>query len=278
MSFTYSAALLFFFTAINCLVLFPLCFLVCLVASQRWRKQTSSRTSRQTDVITYHQLATELLSILGWIISICGFYTHLESVMEVGLYLTSFGMQMNFHLLACVERYLAVVHPVTYLKLKKRHWILTRNVIICWAWLISFGINLLLFQEKSVSVSAVLVCALVSICAVVLFFSISALIVLIRSRPGHRSGRRELLEKSKRRPFYTILSIMAALLFRLGGYILAISAFGLAQLDINAVCGILLSVSWFCLPSGLVLPLLFLHSAGKLTCWKSKKKLDHKNK
>lgn len=263
---------LFFYTATNCIVLLPLCLFVCFVAFQRWREQTFSRTNRPTDLLTYHQLVTELLSIFGWIISIGGFYTRLMGMIRAGLYLTSFGMQMNFHLLACVERYLAVVQPITYLKLKKRHWILTINIIIFWAWLISFGINSLMFQDKSLLISKIVISVLVLVIAIVLFCSISTLGVLIRSRPGDRSGRRRHSEKSKLRAFYTIMSIMAVLLVRLGGYILAISVYALSQLDEATVYGILLSGPWFCLPSGLVLPLLYLHRVGKLTCCIDKQK------
>lgn len=266
-----SVVLLFFCTATNCIILLPLCLFVCFVAFQRWRQQTSNRTNRPSDLITYHQLATELLSIFGWIISICGFYTRLRYMIITGLYLTAFSMQINFHLLACVERYLAVVHPVTYLNLKKRHWILTRNIIICCAWLFSFGMNSLMFQEESVPTSLVLISVFVLIIATVSFCSISTLNVLIRSRPGDNFGRREHLEKSKLRAFYTIISIMAGLLIRLGGYILVISVFALSQLDERTMCGILLAGPWFCLPSGLVLPLLFLHRVGKLTCCIGKK-------
>lgn len=267
-----TVVLLFFYTATNCILLLPLCLFVCFVAFQRWRQQTTSRTNRPTDLITYHQLLAELLSISGWIISILSLYTRLMGMIRVGIYLSSFGMQMNFHLLACVERYLAVVHPISYLRLKERHWILTRNIIIFWTWMISFGINFLLFMEKSVLISIITICAFVLIIANVLFCSISALSVLIRSRPGDRSGRREHVGKSKLRAFYSIMSIMAVLLVRLGGYILAISVYALSQLDETTVCGILLSAPWFCLPSVLVLPLLFLHRAGKLTCCFEKKK------
>lgn len=118
----------------------------------------------------------------------------------------------------------------------------------------------------------VMISVTVLIIAIVLFCSISVLGVLIRARPGDRSGRREHLEKSKRRAFYTITSIMAVLLVKLGGYILALSVYALSQLDETTVCAILLSEPWFCLPSGLVLPLLFLHRVGKLTCCIDKKK------
>lgn len=261
-----AVVLLFFYNATNCILLLPLSLFIYFVAFQRWRQQTFNRTNRPSDLITYHQLATELLSNFGWIIFICGFYTRLRYMIRTGLYLTAFSMQMIFHLLACVERYLAVVHPVTYLNLKKRHWVLSRNIIICCAWLFSFGMNLLMFQEKSVPTSLILFSVLVLMIAIVLFCSVSTLNVLIRSRPGDSFGRREHLEKSKLRAFFTIISITAALLTRLGGYILVISVFALSQLDERTMCGTLLAGPWFCLPSGLVLPLLFLHRVGKLTC------------
>lgn len=260
------------FSATNCLVLLPLCLFVFFLGFQRWRQQTSSMTNSPSDLITYHQLATELLGIIGWIICFCGFYTHLEDMMKAGLYLTSFGMQMNFHLLACIERYLAVVHPIAYLKLKKRRWILTRNVLLCYAWLTSFGINILVFQEKSIATSICVICVLVLVILIVFFCSMSVISVLIHSRPGDRSGRIEHVDKSKQRACYTIMFIMVALLSRLGGYVMVTSVYiSSSQLAEMTMCGIMLSGLWFSLPSGLVLPLLFLHRAGKLPCCRDSK-------
>lgn len=260
------------FSATNCLVLLPFCFFVFFLGFQRWRQQTSSMTNSPSDLITYHQLATELLSIIGWILSFCGFYTHLEDMMKAGLYLATFGMQMNFHILACIERYLAVVHPTVFLKLKKRRWILNRNVLLCYYWITSFGINVLLFQEKSIPTHICVICVLVVVIAIVFFCSMSVLSALIHSRPGDRSGRIECVDKSKLRACYTIIFIMVALLFRLGGYVIVTSVLmSSSHLAKTTTCGILLSGWWISLPSGLVLPLLFLHRAGKLPCCRDSK-------
>lgn len=258
--------MIFLYTAINCLVLLPLCLFIFFLGFQRWRQQTACVTENTSDLLTFHQLATEVMSIIGWLASCCGFYTHLQEVMMVGLYLSTFGMQMSFHLLACIERYLAVVHPITYLRLKQRRWILIRNACICYAWLNSFGVSIVMFLETSIYVSVCVLCVLALIVAIVFFCSLSVLGVLIRSRPGDSSGRRQHVEKSKLRAFYTILSIMTALIFKLGAYILVTSIDASPQFAETTRCGILLSGFWFSLPSALVLPLLFLQRAGKLRC------------
>lgn len=46
--------------------------------------------------------------------------------------------QTLFHLLTCVERYLAVVYPITYLSLRKAQWVRIRNVTIICVWLMCF--------------------------------------------------------------------------------------------------------------------------------------------
>ncbi|KAM7366555.1 hypothetical protein PAMP_015988 [Pampus punctatissimus] len=70
------------------------------------------------------------------------------------------------------------------------------------------------------------------------------------------------------RAFYTIMAIMVALLLRFGGHLLVLSIHATLAVKQSVRCGVLVSGVWFCIPSSLVLPLLFLHRAGKLLCSK----------
>ncbi|KAI9531410.1 hypothetical protein NQZ68_041621 [Dissostichus eleginoides] len=86
-----------------------------------------------------------------------------------------------FHLLTCVERYLAVVHPITYLGLRQGGGVRIRNISI----------------------------------------GISVLYVLKRPGPGEVGGNRKRVDQSKQRAFYTILSITGVILLRFGGNLIS---------------------------------------------------------
>ncbi|KAK2899520.1 hypothetical protein Q8A73_012649 [Channa argus] len=106
----------------NILLLFPLLLSVFYLGLQRWMKQRSgSATSvmSQSDFFTYNMAALELISILGsWLYRFGSYVDGLQQFGKSFLYTTS-PAQSLFHLFTCVERYLAVVHPITYLGLKQ---------------------------------------------------------------------------------------------------------------------------------------------------------------
>ncbi|XP_036969052.1 trace amine-associated receptor 1-like [Acanthopagrus latus] len=108
----------------------PLFIHVLCLGYQQWKKQRSSSTF--CDTITYHSIAMQLNEVLGIILFICGHYIKFPEMMPVGLCvwsLTSLG-QALFQLLTCVIRYLAVVHPITYMGLRRadRVWIRNFNI------------------------------------------------------------------------------------------------------------------------------------------------------
>ncbi|KAI3376422.1 hypothetical protein L3Q82_016443 [Scortum barcoo] len=89
----------------------PLSIFILHLGHQRWRQQRSFKTTSHSDFFTLHMAALELISELG----------------------------SAFHILTCVERYLAVVHPVTYLGLKQSGGIRIRNISTGCVWLLCFG-------------------------------------------------------------------------------------------------------------------------------------------
>ena len=99
----------------------------------------------------------------------------------------------------------------------------------------------------------------------VFFFSLSVLSTLNRPGPGKR-GDRERVDQSKQRAFYTIVAILGALVLRFIGSLIWAVMF---ELELSTRCLIMALTSWINLPSSLVLPLLFLHRAGKLLCCKN---------
>ncbi|KAL3050876.1 hypothetical protein OYC64_001198 [Pagothenia borchgrevinki] len=169
---------IFIFTALYVvyILLVPLFIFVLYIGFQQWRKQGSAATTSHTDVFTCHMVILELIGVVGDTMYCYGIYTDGQFIIEVGLGLFAVVSpgQTLFHLLTCVERYLAVVHPVIYLRLRQGVGVRIRNISI----------------------------------------GISVLFVLIRPGPGEGGGNRERVDQSKQRAFYTIMTIMAVLLLR----------------------------------------------------------------
>ncbi|KAI9531408.1 hypothetical protein NQZ68_041619 [Dissostichus eleginoides] len=197
------------------ILLIPLFIFVLYIGFQRWRKRGSATTTSHTDVFTFHMVILEIIGVVGNAFYCHNLYTHDPVTGQVGNYVLSAISpgQTLFHLLTCVERYLAVVHPVIYLRLRQGAGVRIRNISI----------------------------------------GISVLFVLIRPGPGEGGGKRERVDQSKQRALHTMMAITAAL---------SASSPLVAKCDIALV---IWSVYWFTLPSSLVLPLLFLQRAGKLS-------------
>nr|XP_046237029.1 uncharacterized protein LOC124054728 [Scatophagus argus] len=261
------------FTIISNLFLLPLYIFVLYVGVQRWQQSASNTTMSHSDLFTYHMVFIELLSVVGSILTYCGLQADQPQMVMVGMclfFINSSG-QTLFHILTCVERYLAVVHPITYLSLKKAKWIRIRNVTIGCAWLMCFAGQSVIFMKTGDSNSPVAYCVALFPLVIVCFCSVSVLCVLIRPGPGEGGGDRRQVDQSKLRAFYTIMAILGVLVFKFGGNVLVTSLYALPQLGETGMCILMLSVSWINVPSSLVLPLLFLHRARKLLCCKGDK-------
>ncbi|KAM3591158.1 uncharacterized protein V6R79_023627 [Siganus canaliculatus] len=258
------------FTATTLLLLLPLCILVLYLGLQRWWQQRLSTgataAASHSDVFTYHMMAFELGSISSSMLVSCGVLTDVLLMVTVGLYIFVFHLngQVYFHVLTCMERYLAVVHPIAYRNLRKQRGVRIRNVSIAYVWLLSFGGIGVMFVRNVGVISITALCSVLFILILISFFSLSVLRILIRPGPGEGGGARQKL-----RAFYTMVAILSTLLLKFGGSMGAMSLMVFQQLDETYQCAGVVSMVWFGLPSSLVLPLLFLHKVGKLPCWKS---------
>ncbi|XP_056225891.1 uncharacterized protein LOC130164919 [Seriola aureovittata] len=199
----------------NFVLLLPLFTFVLYMGYQR-----SLSKSSHSDVFTYNVVALETLSILGFFCYCGGALADSMIAVLVGscmFSITSAGQNL-FHVLTCVERYLAVVHPVTYLGLRQSGGVRIRNISIGCVWLICFGTlsGFILLDRSFTGVAAS--CLLVFSLIVVSFCSLSVLCVLIGPGPGDVGGDRERVDQTKRRAFYTITVIMGALVLRFMGF------------------------------------------------------------
>ncbi|KAI9524416.1 hypothetical protein NQZ68_018099 [Dissostichus eleginoides] len=162
------------------LILLPLCIFVLYLGFQRCRQRSSTSaaasTNSHSDIFTFQMVVFELWQFLGSTLFIYAIYSANHKIFGVGSYIcliTRYGRN-SCHVLTCVERYLAVVHPVTYLNLKGQRGVRIRNICI----------GLAVLRE------------------------------LIRPGPGEQGGDRKRVDQSKRRAFYTIVAILGVQLLR----------------------------------------------------------------
>ncbi|KAM3590253.1 uncharacterized protein V6R79_006557 [Siganus canaliculatus] len=253
------------FAIVNILLLFPLYVFVIYLGFQRWRRQRSRMS--HSDVFAYHMVATELLSVTGSTLCVCAVYTDAHLLLEVALVLMfiNFNGQVSFHILTCVERYLAVVHPVAYRNSMTAKVVRVRNVTIGCLWLLLFLGTGFLFVDTT-SFVIIFLLSIGTALTVISFCSVSVLRVLISPGPGDGGAAGSKVDQTKLKPFYTIMAIMGVLLVRFGGCAVSMVLFRSLPLEMSAKCGLRLSMVWYGLPSSAVLPLLFLQRAGKLQC------------
>lgn len=263
-----SSSIFISFTFTNLLLLLPLYILILWMGFRRWRRRGSVTvgTTSHSDVITYHMVTLEVMGVLGTVFYCVAIFTCSLEMMSVGyfLFIITYPGQTFFHCLTCMERYLAVAHPITYLSLRKAGGVKVRNIGVGCVWLLCVGVTGLTvlyfpyFPIVLISVTLSLSLIVVSFC------SISALRVLIRLGLGKVGGDR--VDQSKQRAFHTIMAIMGTLMLRFCGLLISNFMFNLQTgIGRSGCVGVMFSF-WLCLPSSLILPLLFLHRAGKLAC------------
>lgn len=269
LNYTTVALFVTIFTITTILLLLPLLILVLYSGLQQQRRQqSSSGTSRHSDCFTYHMVAIELVGILGSVALLCGIFTNNKPMKIAGICFFTCNLpgQTLFHLLTCLERYVAVIHPITFRRLKEAKAIKIRNVVIFCIWLLC--LSEIGFLAASGMIHIILIafgtCLNVGIAS---FCSVSVLHALTGPGPRERRVRcRDQADQSKLRAFYSIMAILGVLLLRFGGHVLIFIVFFLQQVGMTEQCVVVISGVWFGFPSSLILPLLFVHRAGKLYC------------
>lgn len=161
----------------------------------------------------------------------------------------------------CIEQFLAVVHPVRFLRYKPLRYKAAFSGVT-WAVIIGFTIFYALFPQAHV----VFVVEWMVLISVMLFCYFSVLLALKRPRPGE--GKMERDNNMKRR---AVLTILVTILSFVGTYILWCVAI-LSQLSTWFTHGrrILTRTSLFItFASGFFQPLLYLQKTGKCSCSKA---------
>lgn len=256
----------FFIT--SCLLLFPLFILVLYLGFQQWRQWWFSSTATMmspSDSFTYQMVLISLFSHTGIIVMFCGLYQDNFSVVLYGYGASTFFWQTEnyFHLLACLERYLAVVHPIIYVNQRRERKSKIRNISIGCVWLLCIGRVPIAVYEYAIFVELFMLIISVTI---VSFCSFSVLYVLIHPGPGNGAGQHT--DKSKLRAFCTSMATLVVLILRFIWSFLCVSSYIHSK---SYACLLLLSGCWVNFPGNFVFPLLFLRRAGTFPCWSEDK-------
>ncbi len=195
------------------------------------------------------------LNCIFYILSIC-----LPSITVLPLFLLGlvFTGRPLFQCLICVERYLAVVHPVTFLKYKP----LRYRVICCTvAWTITLWSCLFcLYLSQTPSVLFV---QFLLVIFIQLFCLVTVLRALKQSGPGERGREREEENHMKRKAFLIILinTVTTTIIyvpFAIAGLVTILTNQNMYAIWITGLI--------FYVLAGFVHPVLYLHRAGKLPC------------
>lgn len=257
------------FTATSFLLLIPLSACVFVDRIQQWwkRRCASSATSMShSDFLTYNIIAMEPIGLFASGFYCRGMYWEDKRMMKVGVYIIFIVYlgRMLFQCLTCVEHYLAVIHPVTYLRLKSEQGIRVRNATIGSVWLVCLGVlSFVALFDPSLPTIPFFVFFAVGL-LVISFFKVSVLLALTRPGPGEAGGERKRVDQSKRRAFLNIAAITGVMFLKYLGLLVCKALHASSLLENRDGCVVLMFAFWFCLPSSLSLPLLYLYRAGKL--------------
>lgn len=161
--------------------------------------------------------------------------------------------------LICVERYLAVVKPVVFLRLKPLKYKLALSGII-WLWtLVSCSC---LISTTSVFHYSLLVAQIIMCFVVKLYCCIGTLLVLKQPGPGESVRQREGMSNIKQKAFRIILILtISVILVYVPLVVIIILKHYMAQHVFQEIMNVCYTCSAF---SGLVQALLFLQRSGKL--------------
>ncbi|XP_048021441.1 hydroxycarboxylic acid receptor 2 [Megalobrama amblycephala] len=172
-----------------------------------------------------------------------------------------------FQCLMCVERYLAVVHPVTFLKYKPLRY---RVICSATAWIITLGscFSSMFLPLNTIEQTWFFSVQFILFISIQLFCLVAVLRALKQSGPGERGRERKEENNMKRRAFHLILITTVNMVIIYAPYTVT----GLFTIVTKQNIRALWSICLLCfLLLGFVQPLLFLYHAEKLSCLCSSK-------
>lgn len=244
----------------------PLLLLVLYLGLHRWQQHSAEGTTN-ADIFTFHLAIIEVVGIFGAIVSCTGIFKLDLSLLVTGIWifnLTWYG-ETYFHVLTCMECYLAVVYPIRYQSLRREWGITLRNVSLVCAWLLSSaGVAMMIFNE----VFAIMDMVVCFLSFVLMFYCGISVVYTLGKKSQEKSGPNDRGCQTKLKAYHIFLTMMAVLLLRLSVGIIW-SCFNLSK---QHICYTIMFETWLSVPGRLVLPVHFLHRAGIFYSFKNDEK------
>lgn len=245
------------------LLSFPLCLYVLNLVFQRWWQQRSSSTTAvmsSADVFTLHIAAVTQIGVFGCLVVSCGLHGSNYFVIIGGLtcWLFSWYGETIFHVLTCLERYLAVVHPITYLELRSERGIFIRNISFVCVWLLCLVRTFIVTSER-INIILDVIGQIFSL-SIAIFCNFNIFYILFRPTPGKQG--RDGIDRTKLRALIIIMAIVGTLFLRFTSNLVIYSYYFFYSTEKHNCIIVCLGI-WSNIPSSVVIPLLFLHRAWK---------------
>ncbi|KAJ0006121.1 hypothetical protein NQD34_013394, partial [Periophthalmus magnuspinnatus] len=193
-------------------VMLPISLIVLFLGFERCKQQATNPciTITNADFFTLNLAAMEVIGVVGYTTALVSISCNFDH--RVGFIIGEFPWtgQMVFPIFACIEHYIAVVHPMTYLNLKHGHGLWIRHVSNASLWILAIiGLKTYFHCREFllVGISNAIVFLIISV-----FCCLSVLHVLSHSKPGERIRSR--IEQSRRHAIQRIVVIMAVLFWK----------------------------------------------------------------
>ncbi len=228
-----------------------------------WLIVTGTGRGVASELFMLNLSVCEIGNCLNSLLSLFDYHPVIKKITECIIGMAITGRPL-FQCLICVERYLAVVHPVIFLKYKP-----LRYRVICCAvvWIITLG-SCFSFMFIIVSCNFYIFVCCFSLQFLIflssqLFFLVAVLRALKQSGPGDRGRERVKTNHMKRRAFYLILITTVSMIITYVPYIIT----GLHSILTLDYFQEPFTVAFLCyILAGFVQPVLYLNRVGKLFC------------
>lgn len=222
-----------------------------------------STGSRGTLAAEFFALNLAVFEILFCLLSVGSFYKLISPSLKILSTLSFSFLRSGRPILQCcicVEQFLAVVHPVLFLRYKPLRY---KMAFIGVAWAVIIGLSVFYTLIGTPIKGHVFVSECMILISVMLFCYFSVLVALKRPRPG--KGKKERDNIMKRRAFRTIFAIIVSFV---GTYVLWCVAilsnlrswFTTERRIFTKTC------TFITYASGFVQPLIYLQKSGKCSC------------
>lgn len=256
------------------LLVTPLVALVLFLGVRRHRRRRQRQQqgrppspASHSDVFTYHVSVFELVNLFGYVLSYSGVFAGLYEMAAAAVIVLRLTLLVPviFHIMACVDRYLAVICPISYMRLRVSAGRIQLISPLC-AWLLSAALGVFSYLEEDYYRVLLHVLSVVSL-VVISTFSTHMLCALRHAGPeGAGSGAREdqgRASRSKERAAQMVVTITGTLWMWFLALLLPVALRNSVLQSHHGGCLVVSVGFWFSLPTDLVLPLLYLRKVAK---------------